>query len=141
MAPRIEQLAAFENRAAELESMMSTLATDAQARRWRERTAGLLRDMEAADVSLDAATDLGKTLALDDSGGANQNTWVPGENGILTPPAAHRDAVQRLARDLQRYIQELAVGEIDASSNDAAPPEYVDFVRQYLEVLSEDAGR
>jgi hypothetical protein len=142
VAPRIEQLRAFEASAAELLKALSQLSGEDQITRWHRKADTLLEDMAAADVQLAAADRLRKTMqAAGWKGGTPPRwNWIAGENDLRIAPAEHVAAVQALLSDIQRYIQELVVGGIYAADADAVPPQYVPLVRRYLEALSKDGG-
>ncbi len=141
VAPRLAQLQALQQRAAELQSQMMQLASDAQVDRWRQRLNGLVTDLESADVKLIAAPNVREIAAVNSSDAAAGGSWTPDGKGMLQPPKSHAAAMDALVQDLQRYLHELAFGRVDAENADLAPPQYVDLVRRYLELLSEDAGR
>jgi hypothetical protein len=138
VAPRLAQLQALQQRAAELQSQMSQLASDVQVDRWRQRLNGLVTDLESSGVRLVAAPDVRELAASSSAAG---ESWRPAGNGMLQPPAWHIAAIDALVQELQRYLHELAFGRVDAEGADLAPPQYVDLVRRYMELLSEDAGR
>jgi hypothetical protein len=142
LAPRIEQLRAFEATAVDLLKALGQLAGDDQITRWHRKTDTLLEDMAAADVRLAAGERLQKTMeAAGWKGGSPPRwNWKAGENNLPVAPAEHVAAMQALVSDIQRYIQELVLGGIYAADADAVPPQYVPLVRRYLEALSKDGG-
>src|SRR5688572_16224452 len=142
VAPRIEQLRAFEATAVELSKTLSLLTGEELITRWHRKADSLLEDMASAEVQLAAMDRLRKTMQ---AGGwkdapPSRWNWGAGENSLRIAPVEHVAATQALVSDIQRYIQELVVGGIYAADADAVPPQYIPLVRRYLEALSKDGG-
>ena len=142
VAPRIEQLRAFELRAVELAESLAQLNSEGHITRWHQKADGLLEDLAIADVQLASTEKLREAMETAGWNGAAPPrwNWVSGAGNTFVPPEAHVVAMQDLITEIQRYIQELIVGGIYAADADAVPPEYIHFVRRYMEALSQDSG-
>jgi hypothetical protein len=141
--PRIAQLQAFERRALDLQSQMTQLTSTAQVNRWRQTVAGFVTDLESAKITIAAVDELRQILqqkVSTSSQGAEDEAWTSGTDGLLRPPTSNVTAVDDTVREIQRYLYELAFGRIDAERPDAAPPQYLDLVRRYLQRISEGDG-
>ena len=111
--------------------------------RWNEKVAALLRDAQTANVNLKTAATLAEAMAAGSWQGGLASTiaWPNGPNEYLTPPDAITTEMHKLVLEIQRYIYELAIGGVQAPNIDSAPPQYVDRVRRYMEIISYDETR
>jgi hypothetical protein len=143
VAPRIEQLRSYEQQAIDLENALQELSNQSQAVRWHEKVAALLRDAQAANVNLKTSVTLTSTMAAGGWQGGSSSTiaWPKGENEYLMPPDAITTEMHKLVLEIQRYIYELAIGGVQALDSGSAPPQYVDLVRRYMEIISYDETR
>jgi hypothetical protein len=142
VAPRLAQVQALVKRATELKSQLVQLDNQDRVGRWRGRLAGLVEDVESADIRLATGPELRAMASAAPADPAlAAASWKPLATGYLQPPESYVATMDEAVVELQRYLHELAFGRVDAASADQAPPEYVDFVRRYLELLSEGAGR
>jgi hypothetical protein len=142
VAPRLAQVQALVTQATELQSQLTQLDGQDHVSRWRGRLAGLVQDVESADVRLNTTAELRAMASSAPMDPALESaSWPALPTGYLQPPESYATTMDEAVDELQRYLHELAFGRVDAASADSAPPEYVDFVRRYLELLSEGAGR
>ncbi|MEM9659353.1 MAG: hypothetical protein AAF961_13430, partial [Planctomycetota bacterium] len=139
VSPRVEQIMALEGRAALLAAELVKLDGPRRVSRWHEKTASLLEDLAAADLSLDSAHSVREAMEAAGWKGSPPAEWNwprVSANGRMTPPEAHLSATQALVAELQSYVQLLALAGAQSNDVDAVPPQYVEFVRRYLEVLA-----
>jgi hypothetical protein len=142
VAPRLAQVQALVVRATELQTQLAELDSQDRVNRWRQKLQGLVEDVESAEIRLAAAPELRAMASAAPADPAlAAAAWKPLATGYLQPPQSYVTTMDEAVVELQRYLHELAFGRVDAASADQAPPEYVDFVRRYLELLSEGAGR
>jgi hypothetical protein len=143
VAPRLEQLLALEKRASQLLAELSDLSSDSGVTRWHEKTDALLDDIASAELQFDSVAALREAMDAKGWRGTPPDRWdwpVGIDADALSAPEPYLESLEALVLDLQSYIRMLALAGAYAADTDAVPPQYVDFVRRYLEVLSQDVA-
>ena len=67
--------------------------------------------------------------------------WARIEEGYYSAPAAYRVMISRLEGAIRGRIQDLMLGELASSRDEAIPPQYQDLVDRYHQVLSSEGKK
>ena len=136
VAPRLEELMAAEQRAAELQGKLDRLDSEMKITEWHREADGLVRDLQKAS----AAGDAGDALlgAMRDAGWGNfaggwHWAWHDGHYGA---PGPYYESLRLLIEELQGQAQELLLSDLVATRDEAVPPEYKEMVERYYKVLA-----
>jgi hypothetical protein len=66
--------------------------------------------------------------------------WGRTDNGYYIAPGGYRVLLARLRTSIHGRIQELMLGELAGSGDEAIPPQYQEFVDRYYQVLASEDG-
>lgn len=143
-APKLENLMELERKLQELREQLENLETERDVVEWHRAAGELLKKMEDLKVAggiREQLTDLMEkagwspevdVFKLNESGG-----WVySGEHLRYGPAPGYVVAMDAVARELQTYIQELILDDMQLGAADAVPPQYEDLVERYYQVLA-----
>ena len=132
VAPKIEQLARLEARAAALREQLEEVENRAEANDWARDAEELLDELTEVP-GLESDQELREVLA---AGG-----WRPDETGRLVAPVPYRNGVRTVVEDLQARLQELLLADVLADGDATVPAAYRELVDRYYQVLSSSAAR
>jgi hypothetical protein len=62
-------------------------------------------------------------------------------DGYYVAPMSYTTSLVRLQDDIQARLQNLLLGDLDSSPDEATPPKYQELVERFYQVLSRDTGR
>ncbi|MDX1965554.1 MAG: DUF4175 family protein [Planctomycetaceae bacterium] len=143
-APKLENLMELERKLQELREQLENLETERDVVDWHRAAGDLLKEMDDLKVAggvREQLTDLMEkagwspgvdVFKLNDNGG-----WVySGENLRFGPAPGYVIVMDAVARELQTYIQELILDDMQLGAADAVPPQYEDLVERYYQVLA-----
>lgn len=143
-APKLENLMELERKLQELREQLENLETERDVVEWHRAAGELLKKMEDLKVAGGIREQLADLMEkagwspdvdvfkLNESGG-----WVySGELRRYGPAPGYVVAMDAVARELQTYIQELILDDMQLGAADAVPPQYEDLVERYYQVLA-----
>ncbi len=140
VAPRIAELLKMEREAGELQEKLDRLETPGQITAWHRDADELLDQLDKIGFADEPREEL-----LEAMKGAGWEAGTVGRNwnwalvrGVYGAPVAYHKSVRRVISELQSAIQELILGDLANSANEAAPPQYERLVERYYQVLSTD---
>jgi hypothetical protein len=143
VAPRAEELRDIELALAELKERLERLETPAQVAAWHRDIRQLLSKLEELDVGNEARDQL--ISEIEKLGTLNR---LPGGSiawevidGLYVAPLSYTKSLVQLQDDIQARLQNLLLGDLDASPDQPTPPKYRELVERYYQVLSRDTGR
>ena len=134
VAPQLAAMVEFDRRLAELTARLADLKTEAQVAEWQGDAAGLVRDLEKANVA--GATELAdalRTLGSTVSAGGWQ--WDAAHAHLVPTPGAYA-AIQVVGARIKDEIQEMILKDLASARDEATPPMFRELVERYYEVLS-----
>ena len=138
VAPQAEELRKLEQALAELREKLEALETEAQIVAWHREAQDLLDQAEKLGISDRVREDLleqMKKAGLGVNGSRNRFDWGIVNNRYVAPDGYSRPLLI-LQEEVQARIQNLLLGDISDSADEATPPRYQELVEQYYKVLS-----
>ena len=138
VAPQAEELRKLEQALAELREKLEALETEAQIEAWHREAQDLLDQAEKRGISDRVRDDLleqMKKAGLGINGARNRFNWGLVNNRYEVPDG-YFGAFLHVQEEVQKRIQNLLLGDISDSADDATPPKYQELVDQYYKVLS-----
>ncbi|MAG94070.1 MAG: hypothetical protein CMJ48_10005, partial [Planctomycetaceae bacterium] len=136
--PRLEQLNALEERAAQLEGALTELETIEKSGRWHRDAMALAEDLEAAEAAVETREEFEKvTEGSGGSGATDYRDWKRSQGSPkFVAPARHKNATRAVVEELQRQMQETVFTDLVADEDEATPQRYKQLVDRYIQVLS-----
>lgn len=138
VAPEAEELRKLEQALAELREKLETLETEAQIEAWHREMQDLLDQAEKLNISdrvRDDLLEVMKKAGLGANGARNRFNWGIVNNYYEVPDGYFRPLLS-LQEEVQKRLENLLLGDIADSADDATPPKYQELVDQYYKVLS-----
>lgn len=143
VAPQAEELRDIENALALLREKLEKLQTRSQVASWQREMRELLDRMEKLgidDTLREQLLEEMKKDGLSAAPGGNVAGWGL-VDGRYVAPSTYRQAIINIQEEVQARLQNLLVGDLESSPDEATPPKYQDLVERYYQVLSRDSGR
>jgi len=147
VAPQVDELARLESEVAALDDRLDRLDTDQRVTGWHLDADDLLERLDQAGIDeklRDEFVDEMRQAGWGPEVRRQRWQWVQIEGGYYSAPASYRRLMSRLAISLRTRMQELMLGDLSASGDEPIPPQYLDLVDRYYQVLAaekEDRGR
>jgi hypothetical protein len=141
VAPRLEELMAAEQRAAELQGKLDRLDSEMKITEWHREADALVRDLQkvaAADQAGDALLGAMRDAGWGNFAGGWHWAWHDGHYGA---PDIYHETLRLIVELLQDQAQELLLSDLVANRDEAVPPEYKELVERYYKVLAAAPGR
>lgn len=141
VAPRVAELLVLEQKAVDLQEKLEDLKTEMEITQWHRAAEALLRDLEQADISEDARTQLREAMQ---AAGWTADRSVDRRWGWdhdvdhYGAPVVYRGATRTITEYLHALVQELLLGDLAAAGDEAAPPQYERLIERYYQILSSD---
>jgi hypothetical protein len=140
VAPQAEELRKIDAALAILRERMEDLETPSQVAAWTREVRELLDRLEELNVGESLINELLEVIqAVGGGGDLNAPAWVV-VDGRYAPPERLRPIIIALEEDIQRRLQSLLLGDLQLTSEEAAPPKYRELVERYYEVLSREGS-
>jgi hypothetical protein len=141
VAPMVDELAKLEAESAELDDRLDRLDTDQRVTGWHFDADELLAKLDAAGIDeklRDEFVDEMKRAGWGPELRRRGWDWVRNEGGYYLAPAGYRRLLTRLAGSLRARMQELMLGDLSASGDEPIPPQYLDLVDRYYQILASE---
>ncbi len=143
VAPQAEELRDAEQMLADLREKLEQLETPSQVAAWHREARELLDKLDKLGVSDEIREEF-----IEEMKKAGFNTNLAGglvswevANGHYVAPQTYARALIHLQEEVQARLQNLLLGDLDSSPDEATPPKYQELVDRYYQVLSRESGR
>ena len=140
VAPKVDELAKLEAKLNGLDEELNQLDTPTEITGWHVDATALLEELEKAGVSEELRKEFLEEMKKAGWGPEMKKgwNWSRVEGGYYAAPAAYRILISRLLDATRGRIQDLMLGELASSRDEAIPPQYQDLVDRYHQVLSSE---
>ena len=141
IAPKVDELAKLEAKLNGLDEELTQLDTPTEITGWHMDATALLEELEKAGVSEELRKEFLEEMKKAGWSPDMQKrgwNWARIEGGYYSAPAAYRVMISRLLDATRGRIQDLMLGELASSRDEAIPPQYQDLVDRYHQVLSSE---
>jgi hypothetical protein len=140
VAPKVDELAKLEAKLNGLDEELQQLDTPTEITGWHMDATALLEELEKAGVSEELRNKFLEEMKK--AGWSPERKkgwdWTRVEGGYYAAPAAYRNLISKLLDATRGRIQDLMLGELASSRDEAIPPQYQDLVDRYHQVLSSE---
>lgn len=140
VAPKVDELAKLEAKLNGLDDELQQLDTPTEITGWHMDATALLEELEKAGVTEELRKEFLEEMKKAGWGPEMKKgwNWSRVEGGYYAPPAGYRILIARLLDATRGRIQDLMLGELASSRDEAIPPQYQDLVDRYHQVLSSE---
>jgi hypothetical protein len=141
IAPKAEELRKAEMKILELREELQQMETKSDVMSWHRDARQLLDDLPGLGVNEELIEKMQKEMEAAGFGQINAKNTVNWAivNDRYAAPDAYATALIRLEEDLQKRLEALLLGDLQASADDTAPPAFREFVDRYREILSQES--
>lgn len=139
VAPKVDELAKLEEKLAGVDKQLDELASQTEITQWHITANELLASLEKAGISKEIRQEFDEAMKSAGWNSRQRNlawNWVIGNGGRYTPPVGYRRLLERLQEDLRNRMQELMLGDLAFSRDEAIPPQYQELVDRFQQVLA-----
>ncbi len=140
VTPRLHELIALEQRAAELREELKKLESEGDVSQWHRAADLLAQDLERLSTADRAATDLLEAMRDEGWGGdLDRWNWDRVDGGpYYVGPGSYDSHLGLIIGELQLEARELLLSDLIAAGDESTPPEYKLMVERYFKVLSQE---
>ncbi|MBC7854233.1 MAG: hypothetical protein IAF94_12430 [Pirellulaceae bacterium] len=140
VAPKVDELAKLEAKLNGLGEELTQLDTPTEITGWHMDATALLEELEKAGVTEELRKEFLEEMKKAGWGPEMKKgwNWSRVEGGYYAAPAGYRILISRLLDATRGRIQDLMLGELASSRDEAIPPQYQDLVDRYHQVLSSE---
>jgi len=141
-APRLEELLNAEQKLQDLRDRLDKLQNEQDVTQWLAEAGRLMEQLEKLKVGEKLREELKDLLEKAGWGEDLQRFrlrgggWVLTNRGNYDAPAGYIRVVRDLTEEVQAHIQELILGDLLSSQDEAAPPQYQQLIERYYQVLA-----
>jgi hypothetical protein len=139
VSPRVDELAKVEAKLSGLDEELDQLDTPSKITGWHMDAEQIFDELEKAGVPPETAEELVDEMR-NNGWGTNRGRWDWTRNagGTYAAPSRYRALLARLLASVRGRMQELLLGDLTASGDEPIPPQYLEFVDRYQQVLTSE---
>jgi hypothetical protein len=139
VSPRVAELAETEQKLSGLHEELDQLDTPSKITGWHMDAEEILDELEKAGVPPEMRDELLAEMKQNGWGtNRGQWDWKRAGGGYYAAPSRYRVLLARLLASVRGRMQELLLGDLTASGDEPIPPQYLEFVDRYQQVLTSE---